>query len=158
MGLDMFLTARRRLRTWGGDDDVKLINELNAKFGLEPTKEDDFSNPISVKELTFEAAYWRKANAIHKWFVDNVQDGVDECQETFVAREQLRKLIDTCKAVLMDPHKAQELLPTESGFFFGGTEYDEWYYRDLEYTVERLEKVLATPVFEGCEFYYQSSW
>ena len=25
-------------------------------------------------------AYWRKANAIHSWFVENCQDGVDECQ------------------------------------------------------------------------------
>ena len=24
-----------------------------------------------------QIASWRKANAIHKWFVDNVQDGVD---------------------------------------------------------------------------------
>ena len=26
-----------------------------------------------------QIASWRKANAIHKWFVDNVQDGVDDC-------------------------------------------------------------------------------
>ena len=24
--------------------------------------------------------YWRKANQIHKWFVDNVQGGIDDCR------------------------------------------------------------------------------
>ena len=36
-----------------------------------------------------EVGYWRKANQIHKWFVDNVQDGVDDCGEYKVTKEQL---------------------------------------------------------------------
>ena len=26
-----------------------------------------------------EIGYWRKSNQIHKWFVDNIQEGVDNC-------------------------------------------------------------------------------
>lgn len=96
-----------------------------------------------VKEIQEEAAYWRKANQIHNWFVQNVQDGEDECNPYDVSIEQLQELVDTCKKVLANPELAQELLPTQSGFFFGGTDYDEWYVQDLENTVKQLEPLIA---------------
>jgi hypothetical protein len=34
-----------------------------------------------VKQIVEEVACWRKANAIHQWFVGNVQRGKDDCQE-----------------------------------------------------------------------------
>ena len=105
------------------------------------------------------AMYWRKANAIHKWFVDNVQYGEDDCGSYEVSVEQLKELRKTCKKVLkstklievtkVDPYKvledpsvAEELLPTQSGFFFGGTEYDEWYWNDLEMTVRGIDAIM----------------
>lgn len=39
-----------------------------------------------------EIGYWRKANAIHGWFVRNCAEGVDECQPIAVSREQLEAL------------------------------------------------------------------
>ena len=57
-----------------------------------------------------------------------------------------------------DPSLAKELLPTTAGFFFGGTAYDEWYYKDLENTVEILMKVLNETDFENEMIVYQSSW
>lgn len=50
-----------------------------------------------------------------------------------------------------------ELAPT-SGFFFGGTEKDEYYYGDLEHTVDMLNSLLAGTQDEGYSFYYQASW
>ena len=50
------------------------------------------------------------------------------------------------------------MLPTRSGFFFGGTEYDEFYLRDLKDTVEILDRVLGDPLLEDCDFLYQASW
>jgi hypothetical protein len=159
MGLDMYLTARRYLRTWGDDNDIELMDELNTKFGLDPIdKENPYKTEIGVEELIFDAAYWRKANQIHAWFVKNVQDNEDDCKEYYVDREKLRELIHTCQIVLNDRSRTPDLLPSQSGFFFGSTEYNEWYFEDLEYTVKQLEKVLATPAFERCDFYYQSSW
>ena len=38
--------------------------------------------------------YWRKANAVHNWFVDNVQDGNDGCKHYWVSKEDLQKLLD----------------------------------------------------------------
>jgi hypothetical protein len=52
--------------------------------------------------------------------------------------------------------KAGELLPTTSGFFFGGTEYDKYYMEDIKNTIKIIEKCLKLP--EAWEFEYHSSW
>lgn len=52
-------------------------------------------------ENCVELAYWRKANAIHKWFIDKVQDGNDDCKRhREVTREDLEELADVCKQIL----------------------------------------------------------
>ena len=114
-------------------------------------------NVNKIRYIAEEAAYWRKANQIHNWFVENVQNGTDDCKSYYVSEQQLQELIDTCKEVLADHDKAPDLLPTCSGCFFGGTDYDEYYYEDLEYTVRHLEDVLAN-ASDRYEFYYNSSW
>jgi hypothetical protein len=104
-----------------------------------------------------EVAYWRKANAIHGWFVDTVQGGKDDCDRYPVTRDQLNDLIRNCKSVLDDPSSARFVLQTTSGFFFGSTEYDSRYFDDLRNTVSMLEKALADANY-GSQFFYQSSW
>ena len=47
-----------------------------------------------------EVGYWRKANQIHKWFVDNVQNGEDDNKLYEVSRKQLGSLLETTKTVL----------------------------------------------------------
>jgi hypothetical protein len=51
---------------------------------------------------------------------------------------------------------AAELLPSASGFFFGSTDYDEYYLQDIENTIEIIENVLADK--EPSDIYYHSSW
>lgn len=154
MGLDMYLTGKRYMSKYFDKEDTARIEKVNEVFGFQGEEDADYN----AVEVSFRVGYWRKANQIHQWFVDNVQDGVDECQEAYVSREQLQELVDVCKTVLADMSKAEELLPTQSGFFFGGTDYDDWYKGDLEYTVERIEKILKDPALEKASFYYQSSW
>lgn len=154
MGLDMYLSAKKYMSKYFDPADIQRIEKVNDIFGVTGIEDGDYG----AEEVKFRVAYWRKANQIHDWFVKNCQDGVDECQETWVSREQLQELIDICKTVLADMSKAEELLPTASGFFFGGTDYDDWYKQDLEFTAERLEKILADPAFAKADFYYQSSW
>jgi hypothetical protein len=50
---------------------------------------------------------------------------------------------------------ASELLPSQSGFFFGNTEYDEYYFGDLIQTIEIIEDCLSD---DDAEFEYHSSW
>ena len=154
MGLDMYFSAKRYMSKYFDKEDSAKIEKVNQVFGVEGVEDEDYG----AQEVKFRVAYWRKVNAIHEWFVQNCQDGVDECQEAYVSREQMRQLIDICRAVVENPKKADELLPTRSGFFFGSTDYDDWYFDNLTYTVDRFEKILKDPAFEKADFYYQSSW
>ena len=146
MGLDMWLYAKKYF--FGNDE---MITKISKEF---PEMEG-----FECKEVKFEVAYWRKANQIHKWFVDNCQDGVDECQNSFVSKENLEELLKLVKEVLENHDKAEELLPCGEGFFFGGNEYDEDYFDDLNNTKEMLEKILnRIKENKGWDIYYSSSW
>ena len=87
----------------------------------------------------------------------NVQGGVDECQRAYVSRDDIVTLVETCERVLADHSLAAELLPSQSGFFFGGTEYDDWYFNSLRETVEMLKPIVEDTENSGY-LYYQSSW
>ncbi len=150
MGLDMYLEKRTYVKQWDHQS-AEEKHEVVVTKGGQPTNID----PKKVKYIIEEVGYWRKANQIHRWFVENVQDGVDNCGDYYVERNQLQELLDLCKIVHMDHSKAEELLPSASGFFFGGTDYDEWYYNDIENTISILEEALAD---KHGDFYYSSSW
>lgn len=154
MGLDMYLSAKKYMSKYFDASDTDKINAINEVFGLVGEEDGDYG----AQEVTFRIGYWRKANQIHKWFVDKCQGGVDECQETYISRDQLKELRDTCLKVIEDNSLASELLPSASGFFFGSTDYDEYYMQDLQYTVDLINKILADKALEKCDFYYQSSW
>jgi len=154
MGLDMYLSAKKYMSKYFDPTDTDKIKKINEIFNVDGEEDGDYG----AQEVIFRVAYWRKANQIHQWFVDNCQDGVDECQETWLSRDQLRSLLDLCEKIIADPKLGEELLPTQSGFFFGSTEYDEYYMDDVRYTVERLTKILNDTAFTKCDFYYQSSW
>ena len=150
MGLDMYLDKRTYVKQWDHIEEAKQY-KVEVTRGGEPTNID----PKKVKYIIEEAGYWRKANAIHKWFVDNCQDGVDDCRDAYVGFKELQTLLDLCRIVIIDKSKAEQLLPSTSGFFFGNTEYDEWYYNDIQNTIDRLEKALED---KDGEYYYSSSW
>lgn len=112
-------------------------------------------NPEKVHSLGEEIAYWRKANAIHKWMVDNVQNGTDDCGVYPVKLEKLHELQELVKRVLKT--KNYDLLPTQDGFFFGGLAYDEWYVARLKDTKRFLKKAIKLAK-KGYHIYYNSSW
>jgi hypothetical protein len=149
MGLDMFLMAKRYISPYDPAELTELAKAINFGDGT-----------MEVREVTFEAMYWRKANAIHRWFVDNIQDGVDNCAEYYVSTEKLTELRNLCKKVLEDPENAMELLPPKSGFFFGSTVIDEFFIDDLTSTVERFDYLLELPEVKDhtVSLYYHSSW
>ena len=157
MGLDMYLSKRTYL---GANYEHRNV-KVNLEVHKEGKKVDIGINPKKATYIEEEAIYWRKANAIHQWFVDNCQDGVDDCKEADVELEDLIKLRNLCKRVTNDNSLAKELLPTHSGFFFGSTDYDEWYFKDIEETYEMLDELINNHK-EAPGFYvsysYTSSW
>lgn len=143
MGLDMYLNAKRFL--WHNEE--ALSEDIAHHFPELKGKR--------VKEIVVEALYWRKANAIHAWFVKHCQEGVDDCGNYWVAREQLQELRDLIVAAIDE--KDASKLPPQAGFFFGSTDITDWYWDDLKRTQEGLERILVE-FPENWEFEYHSSW
>ena len=158
MGLDMYLKRKKYIgahwehRNVKGSIDI-TINGHKCDIAFD-----------KISEITEQFGYWRKANAIHKWFVDTVQDGEDDCREYYVPQSKIEELLELCKKVKENPNLASELLPTTQGFFFGSQEYDEYYFMDIDYTIEILESALED--FKNTDkrfdydyaYYYNSSW
>jgi hypothetical protein len=190
MGLDMYLNRCNR-KAWG----FKNVNVEEAKDNNPKLYEEikpylhERGEHYRWESIFEDVGYWRKANAIHRWFVENVQGGVDDCGCYEVSKEQLEELLAICIQVrdkskmadgmiengytyengkrepIMESGKyianseiAAKLLPTTSGFFFGSTNYDEWYMEDIKHTIDVLTKVLETTDFDLEVIAYDSSW
>lgn len=89
MGLDMFLDAKLYLSEFRED------NGEREKI-LEMFPEIKLTGNVNYVELRFQAGYWRKANAIHTWFCNNIMDGVDDARPMLVSRDDLKRLRHLC--------------------------------------------------------------
>jgi hypothetical protein len=153
MGLDMYLTKKIYI---GAN-----YKHNNVKGKISITKE---GKPIKVNlsrvsYIEERVGQWRKANQIHSWFVKNVQNGEDDCGEYHVSKKQLEQLLSECKEVKKKPEMSKKVLPTTSGFFFGSTDYDEWYREDINSTIKIIQSVLKEiKDDDNAEIFYQSSW
>jgi hypothetical protein len=147
MGLDQYLYKKTWVNSNRKNNTHQVVDKTVEIFDKEYPLKD-------LEYLVYEVGYWRKANQIHKWFVNNVQEGNDDCKEYYVSDEKIKELYDLCIEIINNPQKAEELLPTHAGFFFGSYEYDEYYMKDLQHTIGILEPLL------NCDdsIYYSSSW
>lgn len=102
-------------------------------------------------------ANWRKANQIHRWFVKNVQNGLDDCKSYEVNIGSLMVLRNLCEMVLLKKYKACDILPTQEGFFFGSTEYDDLYFEQIKKTKEQLDSIIEKHK-DIYKYVYSSSW
>lgn len=209
MGLDMYMVRKRKqnrgklkIYEWETPMSRNFYKDgviIHTAYWNDKEKAFDLKKAPKRKQYDYyidnlETAYWRKANQIHKWFVDNVQQGKDDCGDYKVEYRHLSELLGIVTAILdkvklvegmvnngysykknifgklkkvynkekglvIDNKKyCKKMLPTADGFFFGSTEYDEYYYRDLEYTKEVLTKILENYDFDKETLIYHSSW
>lgn len=111
-----------------------------------------------TKKKRSEIGYFRKVNFLVKFFE---KKGFDVSNQTPLAikREDAEELLSKCEKVLWDHSKGPELLPTMSGFFFGSTDYDDYYYEDVE-AVRDYVKDKLLPEFdtlkEGEDIYFET--
>jgi hypothetical protein len=184
MGLDMYLSKKTYVKQWSHRE-AKEQFHVTVKKG---TKKFDEIKTERVSYVVEEVGYWRKFNALHEWFVQNCQGGIDDCRESSVSSEQIVEILEICKKVqtsllsspkntvsikigmgpdgdimddiqvFSDTSVAEELLPTQPGFFFGGTEYDEWYMENLSNTIELFEGLVSEDPEGYAEYSYHSSW
>ena len=165
MGLDMYLSARKYVNKidWSILDKQNDIDYAEATFPqwnniVEAAELSHVANKNDIYgvNVSVNAAYWRKVNAVHKWFVDNVQNGEDDCGEYYVPNNKIIELLTTARQCLFN--KDPNLLPPQAGFFFGNTDIDEWYWHGIKDTIKQLKKLSELPDFNELSFYYQSSW
>lgn len=157
MGLDMYL---RRKKYIGANYEHRQITGEIKIFQGDKEIPIDLKKVVSIDE---HAAYWRKANQIHNWFVENIQDGNDDCGTYTVGVDSLKELLNLCEQIERNPELAEELLPTHEGFFFGSTEYGEYYMEDIKYTIETLREILEeherlSNAGVWVDYEYSSSW
>jgi hypothetical protein len=153
MGLDMYLYKKHYVKNWDwmADHEKHTISIKKGKKKLDHIKPDRI---CYVMEQVME---WRKFNALHKWFVDNVQEGVDDCKECFVDESDLKMLLETLTYVYENKDTAETILPTAQGFFFGSDEIDEYYWEEVKSTIIQLKDILEEDN-KNASFYYRSSW
>lgn len=156
MGLDMYLHRQTYVQNWPHikpEDRIEINISGNTK-GV---------NPDQIKYIVEEVGYWRKANAIHSWIVNNCADGLDECQQICMPKQKVEELHQLACFVLGskdDPNAEQialENLPPANGFFFGPTEIGDWYWDDIQHTINVLSYALQSD-FSKSQIIYQASW
>lgn len=143
MGLDMYLEARKYVSGYSHRpiDEQNEYEEVLNSVGMSRADLTTEASPFA--NISVNVAYWRKANQIHAWFINNYAEGVDDCKPVYVGeRYHLSILRNLCQEVIDDHSKAEELLPVGEGFFFGSYEYNEYYFADLTNTIEQLDKLL----------------
>jgi hypothetical protein len=161
MGLDIFFHKTKR-SNW--NKIKKEIDAFNALSEEEQSKRyDERTHPTANFEPE-EIGYFRKVNFLMEFFH---YEG--NCEHKEISKDELEELRNACieigrmkpckveyvKATSQwdkdrvvnvyseaDQKRCSELLPTQSGFFFGSTDYDEWYFRDVKEVLAWVDGVL----------------
>lgn len=120
---------------------------------------------------TTKVAYWRKANQIRQWIVTNCgYDSNSNVEYFLITKEQLKKLYTDCKNIIEKYENGsekittelvdycKEVMPTKSGFFFGDTAIDEWYFEDIKNTLRQVADILINTDFDKEDIYYYEWW
>jgi hypothetical protein len=179
MGLDMYLYRKTYVKNWEHMTDEEKTNIVltgDRTKGIDPKK---------ISEIVEEYGYWRKANAIHQWFVDNVQDGEDDCKEYYVSEDKLKELLGLVNKVLdstkliegkiqngyryddggkhpiiedgeyMEDSSLAEELLPTAQGFFFGGTSYDQWYYE---DLQHTKEMIESALKEGGDYYYQSSW
>lgn len=97
--------------------------------------------------------YFRKVNCVYMYFEDKLTD-----ETAWVTKEDCEDIINRCTAVLKTPSLASELMPTQSGCFFGSTEYDKYYFSDLRDVRKQFKSFIKYFKTDDDLMYIYMSW
>ena len=81
-------------RKWYGDksnmseNQRKLVDEMNVEFDIIEQK----SRAIR-DEVGSHIGYWRNFNTLHKYIIDNFADGVDDCKEIQLTKDNAVQIL-----------------------------------------------------------------
>ena len=161
MGLDIYFhkTTRQEWREYQNEcDKFANLSDEEKEKGFHGTEAP--GNKFEPEEI----GYFRKVNFLMQFFAY-----YGNCEYKEISRDELEELQDKCLIISeMKPcrtefHKSEgvwemdrvsniyseadkkrcaEILPTTSGFFFGSTDYDEWYFEDVKEVLNWVTGVL----------------
>lgn len=167
MGLDMYLMSLPKIDGL----DYQGVHYVNVHFRELEVEQSELFEKIKPHIKHFEefgmswdsimekVAYWRKANQIHGWFVDNLHNGIDEpCFTVQVSEKDLQELYNHCLKVYIRKENPRDTLPVRPGCFFGNYGYDEFYYKEITETLSLLDYLLKNFNFETHYLMYQCTW
>lgn len=178
LGLDQWLYKKNYVKNWDHDKEKAIINLAGEKtVGIKPER---------IAYITEEIFYWRKANQIHAFFMADQEDHCQDIHVTPLKLQDLHALctqiINECPLVdgvvgngksfkdgewvqntelgkiLSNQELAHKLLPTQEGFFFGNTEYNQYYMEDIVATKEMLDELFKQPKWNHADYTYSPSW
>ena len=166
MGLDMYLYANKydNKSTYNYDEEKKdKVSKTFYPRALNKLARKHADYNFLSKETFYQIGYWRKFNALHGFIVEHYADGRDECQKIYLSKDDIKEILNTLKEVKANPNSAMGIMPPTSGFFFGSKDIDEWFIKDVEYSIELFEDVLEMLEKNDkrknyYEIYYQASW
>lgn len=129
---------------------------IKGQIQLDKKAKDLLKKYGKVESIAVEEIYWRKAHWIHQFFVDEVQDGADNCAEYFVSADDLHKLLDKCTIIIADPSTFDDILPSYQPYI-GDWWEDDRQLNDIKRTKERIDQALPKIENGEIEMYYRSS-
>ena len=166
---------------WNGHSEKELpnkdvINYYKQFFTKKPIYNEGFGERVGYT-LFEHLGRFAKMNQIFQWFINNVMNGSPSKEMHEVSEQQLKNLLEACKKVQfgfefveknergMDIYSvnesiAKELLPVmeNTGFFFGVSEYNEFYAYQINKAIDIIENVLKTTDFKKQSIYFNAIW
>lgn len=124
MGLDQYITIRHKstnsaYEKWKNYWNLSEKERENVRAPKEPSKD-------------LIVGYFRKHHSIHKWFVNNIQNGNDDCGRYKISVKDIETLKELCEEIMTHVTKEKP----EPKFYMGinGQIEEVWQYD--KYTVD----------------------
>ena len=111
-------------------------------------------NAVKMYGYNQYTAYFRKVNFIFRYFEKKMFDQ----SFAFVDTDDVDDLIYRCEQVLKDHSKADKLLATRDGCFFGSTNYDDWFFEDVRDCLKQMKHFRKGLDKDGVTAYVIFSW
>ena len=125
-------------------EEHKDIAELLDKMQVNVDESEKLAKEIYAIFNRKEIAYFRKVNFLMSFFQYE-----DNCEYVEITKEQVSDLVERTTKVWNDHSLAEELLPTQSGFFYGSTEYSDYYFEDVKDVRDTFQEILDNTDWEN---------
>lgn len=102
-----------------------------------------------------QVGYFRKINSLFRWVSYNVQS-VDNCKSILIPKQKLEQLSADLNRLTKD--NCMTIFPTSEGFFFGSTEYDQYYWSDVEEVKSWVSSTLKSFDFDNHDLFFWAWW